>query len=295
MELVDRALAPSTRAAYGRVWEDIASICHLPPTDQMFPITVSQVADYLAVLYDAGRSASTICSHASAISYGHKRLGLPDPTTDFRVRQMLVGAKKTRPSVDSRRPVSLEELGSLCTALNLAGLDRVDRLAFRAIFLVVFFGLLRPGELVQGGTSAHTLRLPDVELSQGELVMTIQSSKTSSVPAVIRLEARPSMELCPVRAVSEFTRVRGQAPGLFFVDSRGAPITTSRLSSLMKRVSKLAGLGDRGISGHCLRIGGASHGALKGLSELQLSVAGRWRSSAVRRYVRRSVSVLSVS
>ena len=49
---------------------------------------------------------------------------------------------------------------------------------------------------MQKSTNAHTLHLTDLELSQGELVMAIQSSKTSSVPAVIRLEARPLMALC---------------------------------------------------------------------------------------------------
>ena len=213
----------------------------------------------------------------------------------FRVRQLLAGAKKSRPSVDTRRAISLVELSRLCGGLDLVGLDRWDRLAYRAIFLLGFFGLLRPGELVQGGTSAHTLRREDVEISQGVLVVTIRSSKASVLPATVRLEARPSLDLCPVRAVSVFLEIRGSAPGWLFVDNRGAAFTSSRLSSLMKRAGGLAGIGGEGLSGHCLRIGGASHGALRGLTELQLSAAGRWRSSAVRRYVRRTVSVLSVT
>ena len=49
-----------------------------------------------------------------------KGLGCPI-RLNFRVRQILLGAKKTRPFVDSKRPVSLDELGGLCAALNLLG------------------------------------------------------------------------------------------------------------------------------------------------------------------------------
>ena len=45
----------------------------------------------------------------------------------------------------------------------------------------------------------------------------------------------------------------------------------------------------------CLRIGGTSHGASVGMSELQLCQAGRWSSRAVRRYVRQPTSVLQAT
>ncbi|XP_043246192.1 uncharacterized protein LOC122393845 [Amphibalanus amphitrite] len=292
--LMDFAIARSTKTAYGKVWESVASVCEFTGS-QWFPMSVGAVLDYLAFLFEEGRSASTMYSHASAIAYGHKRRGLADPTVDFRVRQVLAGAKKRRLSMDARRPLSLDELGQLCDALYRLGLDRLERLAFRAVFLLGFFGLLRPGELVLGASPGHTIRMSDVKLADGELNVTIPSSKTAARPATISLQARPSFALCPVRAAFEFAGARGAAPGPFFLDRYGVPITSGRLSTIMKRAARVAGLGDAGVSGHCLRIGGASHGALKGLSELQLSVAGRWRSNAVRRYVRRTTSVLSVT
>ena len=292
---MDFAIAPSTKSAYGKVWGSVASLCEFTGS-QWFPMSVGAVLDYLAFLFEAGRSASTMYSHASAIAYGHKRRGLADPTADFRVRQVLVGAKKRRLSMDARRPLSLDELGQLCDVLYRLGLDRVERLAFRAVFLFLFFFcLLRPGELVLGASPEHTIGMSDVHLANGELTVTIPSSKTAARPDTIRLQARPSLALCPVRAMGEFVEARGAAPGPFFVDRHGAAITSGRLSAMLKRAARAAGLGDAGVSGHCLRIGGASHGVLKGLSELQLSVAGRWRSNAVRRYVRRTTSVLSVT
>ena len=108
-----------------------------------------------------------------------------------------------------------------------------------------FFGLLRPGELVRGGISSHTLGRADVRVSGDELVITVPSSKTSNQPATITLQARRSFAWCPVRAVSGFLAVRGSAPGPFFTDVFGVPITSSRLTSVMKRPARLSGVGTR--------------------------------------------------
>ena len=123
----------------------------------------------------------------------------------------------------------------------------------------------------------------------------IQSSKTSPRPHKLQLDARPDMELCPVSAMRAFLNVRPQGADQLFIDALGAAITTARLSAMLKVTARLCGLCPTGISGHCLRISGATHGALKGMSELQLAEAGRWRSRAVRRYVRGRVSVLNVA
>ena len=140
--LIDAALAPATRSFYTRVWQQVATN-HLPGQKLAFPIPVGAVAEYLAALYDKGFRASTLTSHASAIAYGHKIRGLPDPTGSFLIKQLLQGAKRLRTSADSRRALTLEEVRRFVDKLYVIGLRRVDRAAFRAIFLLGFFGLLR--------------------------------------------------------------------------------------------------------------------------------------------------------
>ena len=141
----------------------------------------------------------------------------------------------------------------------------------------------------------HTLRLCDIHFSGDNLSIRLPSSKTSLAPHTLTLTARPDLPLCPVRALRAFLRARPRCGGQLFINSSGRDITTAQLTNLMKQVALLSGLRPNNISGHCLRIGGASHGALKGMSELQLAEAGRWRSRAVRRYVRRNISVLSLT
>ncbi|XP_043230063.1 uncharacterized protein LOC122385681 [Amphibalanus amphitrite] len=292
--LIDAGLAPGTRKFYATVWDRIAR-GHLRGGVLSFPISVNAVADYLASLFQEGCGPSTMMSHASAIAYGHKIRGMADPTADFRIKQLLRGAGRFKVSADQRRALSIQEVQALCSKLYVAGLPRVDRLAFRAIFLLGFFGLLRPGELVKGIAPQHTIRLCDVTVSKQRLVIRIPSSKTSPGPHVLTFNARPDTDFCPVRAVGDFIQVRPQGDSQLFVDARGSAISTARLSKVLKRTALLHGMSSSGISGHCLRIGGASHGALQGMSELQLAEAGRWRSRAVRRYFRGTVSVLDVS
>ena len=293
--LLEAGLAPSTRAFYERVWDQVAR-GHLPGGKLSFPMSTDVVADYLATLFQRGCSPSTMLSHASAIAYGHKIKALSDPTSDFRIKQLLKGASRLRPvSTDGRKALSLSDVLSLCNKLYEVGLPLVDRLAFQAIFLLGFFSLLRPGELVKGGAPQHTLQLSDLALRGEGLTIRIPSSKTSLTPQLISLEARPDLSFCPVHVMREFLRVRLRGNSQLFITASGSEISTAQLSTVLKRAAVLCGMCPTGISGHCLRIGGASHGALRGMGELQLAEAGRWRSRAVRRYVRRKVSVLSVT
>jgi len=259
--LINAALAPSTRAFYSRVIDKLASVCGLQKSN-MFPVSSDHVADYIVFLFESGLAPSSMASHASAIAYEHKIRGLPDPSADFYVRQLIAGAKKMRPSVDTRKPLSISEIFELCETLYLLGLPLVERLAWKAIFLVGFFALLRPGELVRGQTGIHTLQLSYLQISGCQLSIRIPSSKSNAKPVTITLEARPDLRHCPVQAVSEYMRVRREGECYFFTDSVGQGFTTNKLSLMLKRAGSRLGWDVSDVSGHCLRIGGATHGGL---------------------------------
>ena len=152
--LIEAGLSPSTRLFYARVWNDLAREHRWQEGGG--PIPPGLITEYLAGLYLKGCSPSTMLSHASAIAYGHKMRGLPDPTSDFRVKQLLRGASKLRPTSDVRQALTLQDISYFCDKLAFTGLPPADRLAFRAIFLLGFFCLLRPGELVKGGGGASS-------------------------------------------------------------------------------------------------------------------------------------------
>ena len=173
----------------------------------------------------------------------------------------------------------------------------MDRAAFGALVPLAFFAMLRPGELVIGVNAAHTMRYNHVQVNRNGVEMIIPSSKTSPTEFKVQLSARPDLSICPVSAIRAYIALRG--PGspseMFFVNGRRRPITCRDLTTVLRQAGRMVGLDGSLLSGHCLRISGASHGAGLGLFELQLGRAGRWSSSALRRYLRRPVSMLQLT
>ncbi|KAF0298727.1 hypothetical protein FJT64_003932 [Amphibalanus amphitrite] len=142
--LTQAALAPATQRAYERTWRNLHTFLRLAPGAALFPVTTANVIEFVAACFDNGCGASALASHCSAIAYGHRIRGLPDPAGDFRVRKMLAGARRLRPSCDSRLALSLDDLTRLIVAIAGLALPVVEAAAFRAVFSVAFFAMLRP-------------------------------------------------------------------------------------------------------------------------------------------------------
>ena len=170
----------------------------------------------------------------------------------------------------------------------------IERYAFRAIFTLAFFDLLRPGEVVQSGRQQHFVRLGGIQLENNQLSLTLATSKTSVTPIVIHMVARPDLPQCPVTAIQSYLRIPGdgQQQDALFSDASRRPISGRRLNHVLRLAGSRSGINPDRLSGHCLRIGGVSHAAAIGMTEVQISEAGRWSSQAMRRYPRRTMSVL---
>ena len=254
------------------------------------------MADFIGARFEAGCKASALASFCSAIAYGHRMRGLPDPSSDFRIRKLLAGARRIRPSRDGRPAITLDDLIRLCRALSVMDLSPVDKAAFQAIFPLAFFAMLRPGEVLLGDNPSHTLRVQAVSLRSDRLVVTVPSSKTSHSPFTTELVARPDLAICPVQALRQYLHIRpvGCSRDFLFVSGQSKPITTRQLIRTLRGAGRIAGLDVAKLTGHCFRIGGASYGAQLGMSELQLCEAGLWNSSAVRSYLRRPTSLLQL-
>lgn len=221
--LTAAALAPTTHAAYRRVWSQLQSFTRRTPTT-VFPVSVSELADFLGARFDAGCGSATLASVTSAVAFGHRIRGLADPTADFRIRTLLAGARRLRPGQDHRLAITVADLQQLCTALDHILSDPVGRAAARAAFSLAFFAMLRPSEVSIAGDGRHTIRLGGVRLSAGQRAMevTIPSSKTSLSPSHVRLVARPDISVCPVAAMAAFLSVRGTgaANEVLFIDGQ---------------------------------------------------------------------------
>ena len=295
--LIGASLAPSTQDTYRRIQEQLAVFLGRPAGRSLFPVSVGELVDFIGFRFEAGCNASTLATAMSAIAYGHRLHGLPDPTADFYIKQLLAGARRLRATSDKRLALDLHDIVRICRGLRALPLSPIDRAAFGAIIPLAFFAMLRPGEVVVSNTARHTIRYRHVQVQPTCLTVVIPSSKTSAAPFTVTLLARSDIPVCPVTAVREYLALRGPGHGddVFFVNGRRHPLTCGALTSVLRRAGRLAGLDAARLSGHCLRISGASHGASMGLSDLQLGQAGRWTSNALKRYVRRPISLLGIT
>ena len=102
------SLATSSRILYAKSamrLRDFAVSLETPSI--WFPAPVSLICTFIVHLLETGLAPSTILSTLSAISFFHKLFHFEDPTTDFLVKRIVLGAQKTHPSSDDRLPITI--------------------------------------------------------------------------------------------------------------------------------------------------------------------------------------------
>ena len=73
--------------------------------------------------------------------------------------------------------------------------------------------------------------------------------------------------MCPIDAIVAYSVVRGSAPGPFFRDKKGNPLSKTRFIGKMRKVLSALGLKQDQYAGHSFRIGVATAAAQAGLED----------------------------
>jgi len=266
---------PATRKVYAAAWkrfEDWArgeGVRSLPAD----PVTV---AVYLVHRDAQGLSLASLAMDRKAISFFHRRCGLPTPTSGEEVRMTMAGVRNRAAAlgrIEPRQARGLRAAG-LKAVIDTACLPRMypsGRMETRkaalargttdiAIASVMRDALLRRGE-------AASLRWADVKIrADGSSRVTIRRSKTSNRSAVLYVG---------VRATAALNRIRPKRPNpgaRVFGVRRGRTIST-RIAAMCRE----AGLGE-GFSGHSPRVGMAQDLTAHGAGLVAIMNAGRWKS-----------------
>ena len=263
------------------------------------PLASDVVARFIAHLDLAGYSKSTIRSYLSALSYPHKLQGLPDPTASFAINRLMrsAGASSPRPP---RLPITLDVLDQLCSALPSVR-PRLEAVLFRSIFTMMFHLCARVGEVVVAGHDQHTLRCNQVTL-QGSLQdfeafeVQFNTYKHSSPGArAARLVLATEAPSCPVQALRSYLtfvkntpEARGQlaSDSHLFTCPNGQSVTSSQVSKCLSDTLSFCSLDPSRFGTHSFRSGGVTEAASKGASDSDLRLLGRWKSSAVLKYIK---------
>lgn len=285
------SLSTSTRASYKRSWEHFKSTCKM--FDQtLCPASVNSLLIYIAYCSCEGLSYNTVVSRVSAIAFIHRFRCKTDNTQHFLVRKTLMGYKNKFNVCDSRKPLSISLLSSMCNNLHKIFTDRYNICMFRALFLTAFYAFLRIGEYTSktSGNPNNILR-SNVKLHyknnqlQG-FSITFDKFKHSKGRTFTLYISKCSNDLCPVQAMSNYLSLRPTLEGPLFVSRQNSPISSSFFNTIMKS-SIIMSLGSSaGYSSHSFRIGAASHCLRKGFTKAKIQEMGRWRTNAVEKYFR---------
>ena len=106
---MESSLQPSSVPTYRRAWKLYTPFSHniLGNAVLSLPLAPSNLALFIAFLYQHNYAASTANTYVSALGYSHRLAGVSDPTKVFFIGEMLKGHGKTGSRLDTRLPITL--------------------------------------------------------------------------------------------------------------------------------------------------------------------------------------------
>ena len=286
-------------SSYFKRWEDFCKGKGFSP----MPASPVQFALYLTSLLDASCSFSVLSSAKYAVKYVHELNGLPDPTNNPFVVNLVESSKRVaKKPVRKKEPITVDHLHVLCDTYK----DSTDLVVIRdlAMILLAFAAFLRFDEL-------SNLHCNDISFYDDHFSIHINKSKTDQyrlgsdiVIAKGHTSACPYhmlrkyFELACIDCSSEMFLFRPifkskQKCSLIY---KNKPLSYTRTRECLVGRLKEA-VGDLDIGLHSLRAGGASAAANANVNERCWKRHGRWKTdSAKDGYVADSLeSRLSVS
>ena len=278
--LLGSSLQPSSLPTYRRAWRlyNTFSIDILGQSACSLPLPSSNLAIFVAYLYQYNYASSTVNTYVSALGYIHRLASVADPTRIFFIMEMLKGYGKVSARLDTRLPITVSILERMCANCTFVLDSGYIACTFIAMCATAFYAFLRIDEITA------TKQAPEViQLSQ-----LTKLSNMSGFIASVKLTFHPfkhHYNQSPISLLS-YCSVRGSVPGPLFQHLNGVPVTRTEFDEWLARVIKYCGLDSTRYKGHSFRIGAASHAAASGYSNTQIRLLGRWQSDAFKRYIR---------
>ena len=298
--LMSLGVAASTQETYQAGWSKFVSFCHSFNLPETLPVSVHVLCSFIAYLSIEGLAWATASTYVAGISYRHKIKGIFDSTKSFIVGKMLEGFRRDGGyRGDCRLPITVNHLAEMLRVLPFVCYSQFEVLLFRAVFLLMFFGFLRIGEVAAKSKftlQASLLKRSDVSFAVSNniavAILTFHVSKNNQcgAPQTVTIQAQSAGQFCPVEALRRYlSQSKGQA---LFCHFDTLPLTSFQLRQMLKKVVNFCDFPCKQFfQSHSFRIGAASTATALGYSEEDIKVMGRWRSGAFKQYIRVPVLV----
>lgn len=294
--IMQSALADNTRRAYAQAWARFVEFC--THKDYLArPADPSHVVEFL--IEQATRpvrmrrtplSMGTVVIYRSAINHHHKDVGLPSPTHDPRVENVIRGLTRIKGSrvrrVKALREHHIEAMVQAC-GLTPIGLRNA------AIIAIGFAGALRRSELC-------ALTVDDIEMmttrhagESQQMFITIAQSKTDQHGRGQKIAIPEGRRIKPIARLQTWLDCSGIQAGYVFQSMRrggrlrGNKMHHSDIPRIVKYYAAQIGLDAREIAGHSLRAGFVTSAAVHNARLDKIMAITRHRNPAtVLKYIR---------
>jgi hypothetical protein len=290
--LLGHILAESSQQVYKRAW----ALYRQFATQQniqfqgvaSLPIHHTYVAAFISYMRIRGLAPTSVISYISALGYVHRLSGNTDPTHHNLIQKLLSAATKINPVTDPRLPITMTILHRLVQAVDTTISIPYHRILIKAMYVVAFFGLMRIGEITISKFGEIALMLHQVKLTTHQVILTITHFKHNkgSRPVQIYLKEQQQYQICPVKVMHNYLKVRGAVQGPLFCFQDGNSISRNFFTTRLTNALRFIGLDANLYKSHSFRIGSASYYASLGYSDTQIKIMGRWNSNAFLRYIR---------
>ena len=257
------------------------------------PSTQTVVAQFIAYLFSEKYSPSTIYSHVSAISFQHKSGNFSDPTDSFVIKKILKGVHKLGSKPDVRLPITSEILAKLVQSLPVIFSSHYTRALLKAMFLLTYHAFLRIGELtVRGPGCAHKvvqqnhIRFTTANGREALELTMLEYKHSDLTPKTLNIATHIDQSLCPVHALKSYLALRKGNNGPLFQFADGSPVSRSFFTQKLRAVLEFNRFNTQVYKTHSFRIGAASDAATRGVPTATIQQMGRWKSDALKNYIR---------
>ncbi len=283
------ALSQSSQTIYNASWSRFAAFItshfDITPLDA----NSDQLELYVVHLHNLKIKSKTIRSHLSAISFKFQYAKLQSPTDSFCISKLLAGYAKSDPPPKVRHPITSDILKRIISALSRLPFTTHDRIMFTSLFSLMYHALLRICEVTPSSKHNHNLKSNQVTRQKGtpsKLSVHFKTFKFSK-PGLTKLEILPAgNNTCPVSTFAQYSKIRSQKSKFAFSRQDGTDLSPSYVTRHLRSILSTIGLPPDDFNNHSFRIGRATDMARQGFTDTQICMAGRWSSSAFKKYIK---------
>ena len=293
------ALASSTHKTYKAAERRYVTFCAKFGVNPL-PATENILCYFVTWLGQEGLQHSTIRTYLSGVRQTQIAHGFPDPMFDSmpRLHLILQGVKVIAGLRGHSKRIRLPITPLILRKMKQVWFNRekdYDKVMMWAAATATFFTFCRSGEITvpEGKTyDPHSnLSYGDISVDNAQdpsiVSFLLKQSKTDQAREGVKVYmGKTGDDICPVKALLDYLRLRGQKEGPLFMWKDGSPLQKPQFNRAVRTALTQAKLPAEKFAGHSFRIGAATTAASAGLEDSTIQTLGRWKSSSYLLYIR---------